>query len=139
MTNLILKHETEINLLTNIIDFYSDTKDSELIETKYFVVDLVDDIENILLEELNTQVENYLKNDIDYIELNSEKEKEEYIEENRFHTFLELTTDLRSNMYDYIINYYKDLNYDCYEGEFFPLDGYFKNLNYNQVAFVKNI
>ena len=139
MTNLILKHETKINLLTNIIDFYSDTKDSELIETKYFVVDLVDDIENILLEELNTQVENYLKNDIDYIELNSEKEKEEYIEENRFHTFLELTTDLRSNMYDYIINYYKDLNYDCYEGEFFPLDGYFKNLNYNQVAFVKNI
>lgn len=139
MTNLILKHETEINLLTNIIDFYSDTKDSELIETKYFVVDLVDDIENILLEELNTQVEDYLKNDIDYIELNSEKEKEEYIEENRFHTFLELTTDLRSNMYDYIINYYKDLNYDCYEGEFFPLDGYFKNLNYNQVAFVKNI
>ena len=139
MTNLILKHETEINLLTNIIDFYSDTKDSELIETKYFVVDLVDDIENILLEELNTQVEGYLKNDIDYIELNSEKEKEEYIEENRFHTFLELTTDLRSNMYDYIINYYKDLNYDCYEGEFFLLDGYFKNLNYNQIAFVKNI
>lgn len=139
MTNLILKHETEINLLTNIIDFYSDTKDSELIETKYFVVNLVDDIENILLEELNTQIEDHLKNDIDYIELNSEKEKEEYIEENRFHTFLELTTDLRSNMYDYIINYYKDLNYDCYEGEFFPLDGYFKNLNYNQIAFVKNI
>ena len=139
MTNLILKHETEINLLTNIIDFYSDTKDSELIETKYFVVNLVDDLENILLEELNTQIEDHLKNDIDYIELNSEKEKEEYIEENRFHTFLELTTDLRSNMYDYIINYYKDLNYDCYEGEFFPLDGYFKNLNYNQIAFVKNI
>ena len=139
MTNLILKEKTKIDMLTNIIDFYSDTKDSELIETKYFVVNLIDDIENILLEELNTQVEDYLKNDIDYIELNSEKEKEEYIEENRFHTFLELTTDLRSNMYDYIINYYKDLNYDCYEGEFFPLDGYFKNLNYNQIAFVINI
>lgn len=135
---MIKLENSKINeIQENIINWYDDIMTQDELDNEYFIVSLRDDIERCIVDEVDDQVLNSLKNDIDYIDEEDEDEKESYLDENKFDRFIELTTDLRSEMYNNIVKHFESLGFDCYEGGFFPCNGQFKNLNDGEIAFIK--
>lgn len=51
--------------------------------------------------------------------------------------FVDLSIQFSNKIYVKIIEMMKNLGYDCYEGDFFPCNGYFKSLAPEQIAFIK--
>lgn len=133
-----------LNLQESIINAYSDTiTESDFEKKNYIIVSLVDDVEEGLLAIYGDEVEENLKQDYDYISLESDEETElivkqrEYINENKLDRFLKLYKKQLETTYNYIVNHLEELGYNCYEGEFFNTDSGIEKLNYNQTAFVK--
>ena len=129
--------ELKNNIVKTIVDYNLDIADYKEGGMECIVINLQEDIERMLFDEMEYEVEQNLTKDVEYKKLETEDEKEEYIENNKMERFLDITYDLVDNIFNEVMSEFEKIGYDCYDGRFYPHNGGFKNLIDGQVAFIK--
>lgn len=124
-------------LINNIVDYFVYDNYEEDKDYIVFNTDIIDSSVRKVYDELSL-TEKSLKNDYEYSVLESEEDKEKYIEKNIDDRFYEISQEHRKYVYDGIINIMRQDCYDTFEGEFFTCRSGFKNLHPSQIAFVEN-
>ena len=130
--------ELKNNIVRTIVDYNLDIADYKEHGPQCIVVDLQDHIDKCLFDEMEYEVEQSLIKDSEYKQLETEEEKEAYIENNKSERFFNMTYDLSNDIFNMVMDEFEKLGFDCYDGRFFPYEGGFKNLNDGQVAFIKD-
>lgn len=125
-----------IGRLSNILIGVIDSLDYQEEEYKELSIESIEECVGYAYRDSEI-IEESLMEDNDYKLLDTEEEKEKYIEDNydnRLSKLMKLDVDY---MYNKIEKEYKKRGYDVYEGEFFPYKNGFKSLCYKTVAFIK--